>query len=785
MRHDFDPYARNYQSLSVRDLLEAREAYHIHLAHLENVFATAVGLYRIREHDKDYDKHTTPETARQQRGTLDERRFDNTAVLPWSWPCVLVFVKEWIQPEDLQKHRDQIVPPFLYLPDGRVIPACVLKADLFGGPAEETVGVDPDAPVLASGQPIVTRVQGREHVGTVAGIVFDGEKYYALTNQHVSGAPGNEVFAYFGGRLMRIGVAAGAALERLPFEKVYPGLPGKYTLSNLDYGLVELDSLDRWSSNMHGLHDKETGRTTAKLGSLVEFRSDTATLDWIGCRVVGYGAASGVMEGEVKALFYRYRTVGGVDYVSDFLIGDREPVVAKPERRKLPRPLRTAPGDSGALWCVDPSQMKHYNGEERPPRPFAVQWGGQKLITSSGEQYTRYALGSSLAVALRELDVDLVTDWNTEHTQYWGAVGHYKIAGEAIGLLKNDLRDFMSRHLELITYRSIVEEPAKRDPAKDFIPLADVPDLVWKKTKKDYAFGRRGPENANHYADIDLLDAGGKHELISCGTDAQAWLDFYNKAPVPPAGYKEMVAQAAKDGKPKPKKTGIEYQHQGLLPFRIWQIFEAMVEYSRNNQAAEFLCAAGILAHYVGDACQPLHGSRHADGLEGAATGVHSTYEDLMVDAYAQDIADGLAKYQAKLLVHVRDGEDAAKKTLAMMDDARGKLKPEDICKAFDDYKKQNGIHSKNKLKKAVPALKKFVPATVKVMELGIQLLASMWQSAFELGQPSSEAFQKVISDHALQALYFQPDFLPSYYLSHWIDEVGGGRKATAATAAD
>ncbi len=40
--------AINFHALNLRDLLDAREAYHVHLSHLDNVLATAVGLYRIR-----------------------------------------------------------------------------------------------------------------------------------------------------------------------------------------------------------------------------------------------------------------------------------------------------------------------------------------------------------------------------------------------------------------------------------------------------------------------------------------------------------------------------------------------------------------------------------------------------------------------------------------------------------------------------------------------------------------------------------------------------------------
>jgi hypothetical protein len=45
------PPKRDYASLSVRDLIEARDAYHLHLSHLTNVTATAIGRYRIHKDD--------------------------------------------------------------------------------------------------------------------------------------------------------------------------------------------------------------------------------------------------------------------------------------------------------------------------------------------------------------------------------------------------------------------------------------------------------------------------------------------------------------------------------------------------------------------------------------------------------------------------------------------------------------------------------------------------------------------------------------------------------------
>lgn len=43
----------------------------------------------------------------------------------------------------------------------------------------------------------------------------------------------------------------------------------------------------------------------------------------ISCPVRAFGGASGVIEGEVRALFFRYELVGGQEHVTDMLIGPR------------------------------------------------------------------------------------------------------------------------------------------------------------------------------------------------------------------------------------------------------------------------------------------------------------------------------------------------------------------------------------------------------------------------------------------------------------------------------
>ncbi len=84
-----NPYKRLYASLSIKDLLDAREAYHVHLMQMENVFATAIGLYRIQKDDLDATHfHPVEEAVKKDRGKkVTPRTMENTVVQPWSWPC--------------------------------------------------------------------------------------------------------------------------------------------------------------------------------------------------------------------------------------------------------------------------------------------------------------------------------------------------------------------------------------------------------------------------------------------------------------------------------------------------------------------------------------------------------------------------------------------------------------------------------------------------------------------------------------------------------------------------
>src|SRR6185312_14564047 len=152
-------------------------------------------------------------------------------------------------------------------------------------------------------------------------------------------------------------------------------------------------------------------------------------------------------------------------------------------------------------------------------RPVAIQWGGQKLSRPGGNDYTQFALASSAAIACRELDVEIVSDMNADHTAYWGPVGHYKIAELAAKwVTARDLRKFLTDNLAQLSYdAATIAKGHITNKATEFVPLADVPDVVWKTNINRGGKAARPQENWNHYVDIDLPGANGRTLSEMCG----------------------------------------------------------------------------------------------------------------------------------------------------------------------------------------------------------------------------------------------------------------------------
>ena len=736
---DFDPLdvRQRYSSLSVKDLLMARDLYHYHLVHKKNVVGTGIGRYLIRKSDPWPTSNESDEVRLAGR-PKEVRRFDNSEIRRYSWPCVIVLVNEWIEERAFGTgghHPNDMVPKLLYLPDGRTVPVCVVKVEpMEHAPAQVPTWQYPKS-MLGGGTPLFVETQGAVRMASIGCLVTDGHTTYALTNRHVSGRPGELVFASFDNKLVAVGRASEKQLTRLEFDKVYPDYSAKRTFLNLDIGLVEVGDVNDWTSQVYGI---------GEIGPLADVSEQNITLQLVGADVIAHGAASGHLQGQIKCLFYRYKTVGGYEYVADFLIA---PADAGSE-------VHTQRGDSGTVWLL-PAIKEH-----PLPRPLAVEWGGQVFAADNAPHGHNFALATSLSNVCKLLDVELIRSQNTGAFPYWGQMGHYSIGSFACSLVQSQtLKKLMTENVDRVSFtlaelspKDIKAAVKKAKTEGGFIPLADVPDLVWKTTPKKMRGGRdrqagvrtTGPEHPVHYADIDekrKSDGKTLKDLSLADPDqfltVKFWQEFYDDL-----GHTKQSAR-------------------GLLPFRIWQFYDAMVDALKAGNVEAYVCAAGIVSHYVGDACQPLHGSVLADGYkDGRGEGVHSAYETNMIDRYAGQLVGGIKTAIKELSPYktVTGGHAIALETVKLMDRSARALPPRKIVDAFV---KAGGT----KTVAVYDALwGKFSGQTAQIMADGAKTLALVWDSAWKAGNgdalPASKI--KAISKATLQALYEEPDFVPS-----------------------
>ena len=203
-----------------------------------NVIGTAVGSYLIRKTDP---KDGTPPSAESKS---IPRTFATSEVRPYSWPCIIVLVRKWLQEGDFGPKGEakswDILPKALYLADGRAVPVCTVLAEPV--PASEKAGgngplLRPNA-TYGGGMPMRVNVQGEDRFGTTGCLVSDGHLTYALTARHVCGEAETEISVEMRNGIQRVGTSAKVQLTRLLFSDVYPAFPMRQTWLSIDAGLV-------------------------------------------------------------------------------------------------------------------------------------------------------------------------------------------------------------------------------------------------------------------------------------------------------------------------------------------------------------------------------------------------------------------------------------------------------------------------------------------------------------------------------------------------------------------
>lgn len=774
------PPPRDFSSLSIRDLLEAREHYHVHLSNIESVVGTAIGRYRI--HEDDWYADHPPSTPRGKPKPKDPRTFENSVVRPWSWPCVLVLVRQWL-PRGAPAQTP--IPKQLYLPDGRVIPTCVVLAPPDDDAAPDALTIGYSSGLIGGGYSCTRTMQGITRSGTLGCLVEREGTYYALTNRHVAGPDHGAIDAIIRGERVRIGASDPRMVNRVSMQSIFPEWPGVNTFINIDAGLVNIDDVTQWTSQVFGI---------GEIAEPFDASAASLTLDIIGCPLRAFGGASGVLEGEVQALFVRYKSLGGADYVSDLLIGRRPQSGSGHRGASSGSSLETRPGDSGTLWFYDPPNgpamdvpSRSVLPPELPPErgrrarrlvPIAMQWGGQRVRFDDGTT-TGHALATFVSTVCRVLDVEIVHAYGVGHDEYWGKIGHFSIGWKACDLVDDEafpgLARLMRDNQPNIGFddQRLIEGGAFRSGRRGFVPLADVPDYVWVADR------RRSAEGGQHFADVDIVGIDGTPPLLDrCVDDdrnisAAIWRDYF-------AGF------AAKGVGPD----------EGSLPFRVWQIWDEMVDALGGGDVVRFVTAAGTLAHYVGDASQPLHcswlhhgrppttrvghhefpprksrdkASPYAQFHHSDAAKIHGIYEELMLEI-EPDVALAAVDHELRTAAlargEIQSGFHAARAVIGLMDASRKRLSPDRILDADDPTlkPKQRATRLWND-----PEIR---AATIASLADSTRVLARIWQGAWAAGNGESIASAKLrrFEESELQEIYSRLTFLPGYTLAQLAD---------------
>jgi hypothetical protein len=188
-----------------------------------------------------------------------------------------------------------------------------------------------------------------------------------------------------------------------------------------------------------------------------------------------------------------------------------------------------------------------------------------------------------------------------------------------------------------------------------------------------------------------------------------------------------------------------------------------MVNYIKNADMSKFVCAAGILSHYIGDACQPLHASKFHDGRPENPNerGVHSSYETKMLDRFAADTIGKVNTNLQNVTVNSDElgGHNAAISLIRLMLRCMQILSSLEIIEVFNQ-----GSNTNNRLKYMFELLRN---KTASCLAEGCIKLASVWENAWteEDGNQIDDNNLASVNSIELKNLYENRDFLSAYSL--------------------
>lgn len=235
--------------------------------------------------------------------------------------------------------------------------------------------------------------------------------------------------------------------------------------------------------------------------------------------------------------------------------------------------------------------------------------------------------------------------------------------------------------------------------------------------------------------------------IVSSFVDKDKWLAFYAEL--------DNVKPALHHGEVTRRLGG--------LPFRVWQMYNIMVESLSNGQLDEYICAGGTRAHYVGDACQALHISHKHDGILESDKGVHKNYENIMLNSKRnmESLFAGInaSPKKVKAANLFTGGKGAAICVLKLMKRTFNNLSPDTIIEAYRNAPNNAAFFDE------------VGKETIQNIIDGCLTMATIWQSAWTEGGGNAIPNNKLrkISEQRLIDLYEDKSFVPSFNLDKLI----------------
>jgi hypothetical protein len=318
--------------------------------------------------------------------------------------------------------------------------------------------------------------------------------------------------------------------------------------------------------------------------------------------------------------------------------------------------------------------------------------------------------------------------FSSSKSHAWSGRGHNTVCEAASFLVKNkELKKFLQGRPHIMGH------------------LCNIPDIQWKN-EGDY----RAVGDAAHYIDPEILGFTPKTLPLDL---EKLKKDF--------TGKESKIAPNEKIFS-VPRQLGSAYWRVEELMNNLAELkkdfTEAKIPQNKseeqnrdlpfNKATYTFMTTAGIMGHYVGDLAQPYHNTSDHDGYESGHGGIHSYYEELVVNEIDGDLLSKVIKsarsqkhpewMNGSLLERIRNFSAAAYADI-------GKIKKLDPIIKKSELKIEKGMSIKSPAVRKNPAevVKKFEPLIVTHMGRGAWMLAQLWDEAFEsMGKPQLSSYK-------------------------------------------